>query len=51
MVKTTFKDFYGDHPDATLLFFDNDATIKISANPTLHKRTKHIKVDSHEITL
>lgn len=46
-LKQLLKYFHIYHHDVALLFYDNDATIKISTNPTFHERTKHIELDCH----
>lgn len=36
-----------DHGDGTVLYYDNSSTIKLSKNPVLHGRSKHIHVRYH----
>lgn len=48
-LKQLLKDFHIYHHDVALLFYDNDATIKIATNPTFHERTKDIEVECHYV--
>ena len=47
-IKKIFKD-YGIDQETMVVFCDNTSTIKISKNPILHSRTKHIDIKHHFI--
>ena len=43
------RDLHVPHQKPVLMYFDNQATLHISANPVLHERSKHIEADCHII--
>lgn len=48
-IKHLLQAFNIDTTASTLLFCDNESTIKLANNPTFHERTKHIELDFHFI--
>lgn len=48
-LKAFFKTFGFGHSHMTLIHCDNQATIRISANPMFHEKTKHIEADYHQV--
>jgi len=46
-LRKLLKDIGGQYENATTLYIDNQNAIKLSKNPELHKRTKHIDIRYH----
>jgi len=46
-LRKLLKDISGQCDNATTLYIDNQSAIKLSKNPELHKRTKHINIRYH----
>ena len=40
---------FGSHLDPTVIYYDKQSCIKLSANPVFHDRSKHIDIRYHHI--
>ena len=45
-MKSLLADF-DIHPSSVAIYYNSQATIHITSNPSYHERTKHIKIDCH----
>ena len=41
------QDFGVSHSSSALLFYDNQAVVRIATNPIFHECTKHFEIDCH----
>ena len=42
-------ELFGSYLEPTVIYFDNQSCIKLSANPVFHDRSKHIDIRYHHI--
>jgi hypothetical protein len=48
-LKYLLEDLQAIHLQLTLLYWDNQVALQITANLIFHERMKHIEIDSHTI--
>ena len=42
-------EFFGQHMDPTMIYYDNHSCIKLLVNPVFHDRSKHIDILYHHL--
>ena len=48
-LRKLMSDLFDLHLDATSIYCDNDSSLKLSENPMVHDKSKHIEIKYHYI--